>query len=189
LANQLNQLISVFKDSEPAVALILAVGAALIACLASGFAAGSTWTKYRLSSTTQFERFTKIYAPLRALFIDVHPIVTEGVGAPRFTQRLKIARDLLLDAKYPSKQLKRAFAALIDKRISRSQELDFGTSFPMGQIKECIRSASQFADPTLLRLVRLADAARSEAEELTTEEMDLLEHIYEQHEKLGKRFL
>ena len=89
--------------------------------------------------------------------------------------------------------VKRALQALLDRRISRGAEIEYGGDFPLTQILKITRAHQRHADAKLLNLVRAADRSRYEepgdSAIMTDAELVLFEHIANEHKRLSRKLL
>jgi len=165
------------------------VTGAAIAAYAAGVKRGTSKTRRALADEQRKAKFSNIYAPAYALFLTRHITTASGLGAPYFRQRYKNARDILFEqGKFIG-----AFKALFDKQEREEiGEVEYGGSFPLGNITELVKAHSQHADSELTLLVARANRARYEESEgdqlLTKAELSLFYHIADQYEKLSREY-
>lgn len=184
------QYLQLAKESEPIVALLLAVCTSIIGSFFAGMKFGAVQTRRKLLSDREEKRFSELYAVLWALFLDRHVEGSSINLAPYFRDRLNNAQTILTERKFSWRTLRRAARALFDKRVSSSYEMAFGT-FPTSQILTLLRGREHLADSKLLSLVKAADLASIEARDghvgLHPEEIRLLDHIHDEYQRLSKR--
>jgi hypothetical protein len=141
------------------------------------------------------ERFERLYAPMRALFLDVHITTVSSTKYPYFRSRVRRFWRQLQKV-----GLWRAWRLLFDRGESRpSSEVEFG-SFPFSAVERIASENATVADATLLRLINAVNRSRYEsqiqdlgssryyARSLGDEEMALVDHIFDQYDRLLRQF-
>jgi len=130
-----------------------------------------------------------IYAPLRKLLIDTHITSCQSIMYPYFRIRLKRARSYL-----KQRAFKKFFKTLFDKGISRKTAgVEFG-HFPLESIEKIIKDNIIWCDSKLVSL--LQDALRvkyensyKENDELDSEDIKLIDYIYNEYNGLNKKLI
>ncbi|MBA4092221.1 MAG: hypothetical protein C0494_16750 [Sphingobium sp.] len=132
---------------------------------------------------------TKLYRPMIALFNERHLTSSSVILAPYLKNRVANAWEKLRRRRGIVRKIHSAWRALSDRRISTSAEMEYGSSFPLDQIKALVRFSPDCADGTLTSLVRRADRSRFEDQpqnfEVTKDEYALAEHIFAEHKRLS----
>ncbi|MGV6873880.1 hypothetical protein ACUSIJ_14480 [Pseudochelatococcus sp. B33] len=164
---------------------ILTLASALI------WVASSRQAKRTREHARDAERFTKIYRPLYALFLTHHIAIHRVMGCPKLSQRIARAWSEFRHYRYWKARFRHGLAALSDRKISYSAEVEFGGSFPLAEINRVVNENLSIADSELLELLRRANRSTYEydgnADALTGEERELFTHVVGQHEFLRKR--
>ncbi len=177
-----------------AVAAVAGTLLALLLALSGAFVGGYRFAVRRLLANGRAElsrqRYSRLYAPMRALFLTRH--VTSGSAslAPYFRQRLTTAW-----RRARQRRFREAWRAVWDKReTEESAEIEFGGSFPLDAILALLHGNEQYADERLLNLIRRADRSRydersqDDTGSLTEDELALFHHIARESARLGKKF-
>ncbi|TPI54209.1 hypothetical protein FJ420_30605 [Mesorhizobium sp. B3-1-3] len=129
----------------------------------------------------------KVYHPLAVLFMDRHP-VTAATSIPFHLRKRKAWR--ILTYSRPRLNVVAAWRTLMDDKRTRSGEIQFGRDYPHDEIFSIVRSNITVVDEKLQNLVTRADRSRYEQwgdrALLTDEEMELLDHIFDERKKLLK---
>ncbi len=176
------------NDFWTAVSAIAALLTMIGGAYTFGVKQGYRTAKRDLNSDREAKRLSEIYAPLFGMFTTCHITTVSGRGAPHVRQRLRNARDLLIDEHRPVD----AFRALFDKQeFGTSGEVEYGSDFPLSKITAHLRGKEHLADRKLILLVGRANRARYEDppanRELTDEDLRLFNHISSEHESLVRR--
>lgn len=142
-------------------------------------------------------KYKLVYAPMRKLLIEKHLTTAIFVKYPFFRQRLKRATPYFKKLK-----LKKGFEILRDKNGGKpSAEIEFGGKFPLDSIKEILNQNIAWADSKLINLIQHADRSRYEghydpsennrrySNELTNDEFELADYIFETFNKLNKKLI
>jgi hypothetical protein len=140
------------------------------------------------------ERFERLYAPMRALFVDVHITTSSATMYPYIKWRVKGFRREL-----PRVGLRRAWPLLFDRGETKpSSEVEYG-SFPFAEVERIALKNALVADARLLSLINAVNRSRYESQfaamgsreyadhSLGDEEMALVDHIFEQYSRLLRR--
>jgi hypothetical protein len=171
--------------------------------------AGAFWGSYKFAYKKGFDqgveefnneaqrnRYNLIYAPLQALFLDIHLSSSQITNAPYFKIRLFFCWQQL-----KLKNFKRAFQKLWDRQEGKeTAEIEHGGGFPFKKITEVLKNNEQYADNKLLKLIKSADRASYEDSffgeiepwedsQLNDEEFELYKHIVKTHTKLNNIFV
>ena len=141
------------------------------------------------SNKRELARFERIYAPMYSLFLTRHITTSSSIMAPYLGQRLRKARDLFAKRRYL-----RALMAVFDKQKTEPvAEIEYGGSFPLGQIHRIVKGSEMYCDENLLHLIARADRSRYEDMagdgDVTSDELALFQHIAKQHHTLSKKFI
>lgn len=132
-----------------------------------------------------------LYGPLSALLIDTHISSFSGVRYSYISIRIRRARRFLKSYEYT-----KAITALFDKGVTDyGSEVEYGSSFPLGNAGRIIEENASVADTKLLLLYKAV--RREEAYHMSTDEpyssnmlsknyLDLFDHIYNRHKYLSK---
>lgn len=177
------------SDFWTVVGAIAAVLALLAAAFAAGVSRGREKTMRALNDERRKAKFESIYAPAYALFLTRHITTCTGRAAPYFRQRLKNAKELLLEERRPVI----AFKALFDKQeFDETGEVEYGGDFPLNEITKLVERNSQFADREIGLLVARANRAKYDEYEgnglLTKAELQLFYHIANEHRKMCREY-
>lgn len=177
------------SDFLTVVGAIAAILPLLAAAFAAGVSRGRKVTIRALNDERRKVKFESIYAPAYALFLTRHITTCTGRAAPYFRQRLKNAKELLLEERRPVM----AFKALFDKQeLGETGEVEYGGDFPLNEITKLVQKNSQFADRTIGALVARANRAKYEEYEgnslLTEAELQLFYHIISEHTKMCQEY-
>jgi hypothetical protein len=156
-----------------------------------GLTIGKSRTMRALNNTHERNRFENVYAPIRALLIDCHISSATFTEAPYLRQRLGNAWKQIEKRKF-----RKAILAIFDKqRSAPSAGVDYG-HFPKAKILTIIEKNPQYCDARLMRLATRAErsiyerAMGSGNEELfTSEEFELINHIYDEYDALANKFM
>ncbi len=133
------------------------------------------------------KRLEKIYAPLRAVLIDVHITTVSSALRPYFRWRL---RDFLKNPK--GLPFRYRLRHLFDRGVRKSISVEFGY-FPLTELRRIASTNVDVADSKLLNLIQRIERARQESppdptsDEITEDELALIDHIWEQYSKLSKK--
>ncbi|MFC0776863.1 hypothetical protein [Flavobacterium sp. HJSW_4] len=139
-------------------------------------------------------KYVLIYAPLRKLLLNKHLATGIAILYPRFSQRFKRAKPYFISFNF-----KEGHKKLFDKYGNKPvTEIEYGGSFPLVEMQEIIQDNIMWADKKLVGL--LQDADRSGYEQyysqghkddtlLTEEENQLCDYIFDQYDKLNKKFI
>lgn len=134
-------------------------------------------------------RLTKLYRPMLTLFNEQHMTTCSSSLAPYVKDRVRNAWKALRRRRGGLQKMLIAWQALGDRQISTSAEMEYGSTFPLSQIKTLVRASPDCADGKLLNLVRQADRSHYEDHpqycEVTDAEYVLAEHIFAEHERLS----
>jgi hypothetical protein len=133
------------------------------------------------------KRLEKIYAPLRAVLMDVYITTVSSALHPYFRWRLRrfLKNPDRLAFRYRLKYL-------FDRGVRKSISVEFG-HFPLTEIHRIASTNVDVADPKLLDLIQRVDRARHElppdpmSDEITEDELVLIDHIWEQYDRLSKK--
>jgi hypothetical protein len=152
----------------------------------------SNWqTKRTRQNARNLESLEKIYRPLSSLFLKHHVTMACGEGFPELSQRIKRAWSEFGEYRRWKARFRNSFAALFDRKISRSAEVEFGRSFPLALIHGVVEKNLSIADPKLLELLRKADRSTyhrdQDASILTDEELALFDYVSDRHNQLVKQ--
>lgn len=134
-------------------------------------------------------RLTTLYRPMLVLFSEQHMTVYSTILAPYVKDRASNAWKALRHRRGVIQKTRAAWQALGDQRVSTSAEMEYGSTFPLNQIKALVRSSLDCADGNLLDLVRQADRSHYEDHpqycEVTDAEYALAEYIFAEHKRLS----
>lgn len=139
------------------------------------------------------ERFTRVYAPLRALLLDTHVATWRSPRRPYLRERRKQAWKSIW--RLPPNPL-RALRDLFDKDYSSSTGIEYGDPMPLEQITALATANVDVTDPELLRLIQWAQRERLEdrgtgrdddPEYLSDSELRLLDYILDEYERLANK--
>lgn len=184
------QYLQLAKEGEPIVALLLGVCGAIVASFLAGLKLGAVRARRKLLSERDERRFAELYAPLWGLFLERHIEGSSAILAPYIWDRVENARTILMERRFSWRTLRRASVALVDKKVSSSYGMAFG-SFPTSQILARIRGREHLADARLMSLIKAADLASNEGRDghhgLHPEEIRLLDHIHDEYQRLENR--
>lgn len=172
---------------------VLAAAIAAVAALLAGI--GGYVVRGRRERTERLNaRFTRIYAPLRALLLDTHIATWSGVMRPYFAQRRRHAwKSIWALPPHPL----RALRDLFDKRISSSTGVEFGY-FPLNEIDAIVVANVEVADRELIGLIHWLRREQEEAsrfegdidpEDISDLQLKLRDHILDEYERLARRFV
>lgn len=177
-----------FLNSFAGILVLIGTIASLVV---SAFLAGWRLAKRRAlkdeKRALMKKRLEKIYAPLRAVLIDVHITTVSGALHPYFIWRLR--RFLGNPNRRPFRY---RLKYLFDRGDRKSISVEFG-HFPLTQIRRIASTNVDVANPKLLNLIQHIERARQEfppdpmSDEITEDELVLIDHIWEQYEKLSKK--
>lgn len=170
-----------------AVSAILAIAAASGVAYQRGVRAGKAKMRRELLADRDRKLLTEVYAPLFGLFTTRHITTFTGRGAPYLRQRLRNAWRELIRERSPTS----AIRAVFDKQdLGTSSEVEYGGSFPLGEITNHLKGKEHLADRELLILIERANRAMyeqsTEPNELTSEDLSLFKHISVRHEQLTR---
>lgn len=183
------------NDFWTAFAAIVSVFTIIGGAYSLGWAHGYKAARTTLCKERDLQRFTELYAPFMGFFTDCHIATGVSVLAPTARHRISNAIDLLKKSK-PLPALRACF----DKRETQIMgEVEYGRPFPLPEITEHLQGREHFADQKLITLLSQANRARHERDPhqpnlyqddslLTTEDLNLFDHIYLQHKRLASRF-
>lgn len=131
----------------------------------------------------------KIYAPLRRLLIDTHISSCQSIMYPYLRIRLKRASPYL-----KQRAFKKFFRTIFDKGISKKTTgVDFGC-FPIELIENIVKDNIAWCDSKLVSLLQGALRVKYENPykenlELDNEDIKLIDHIYNEYDKLNKKLI
>lgn len=178
------------SDFWTVIGAIAAVLALLSVSFTAGVRSGTRRTKRALNDERRKAKFERIYAPAYALFLTRHITTCAGRAAPYLRQRLKNAKELILEQRRPVM----AFKALFDKQdLGETGEVEYGGDFPLNEITELVKYNSQFADREIGHLVARANRAKYEEYYegngmLTNAELQLFYHIANEHGRMCREY-
>jgi hypothetical protein len=184
------------------VAVVLAIGTGVVTGYFAGLEHGKTLGRQEkareLQESTERDRYTRLYVPLKRLFEDCFLTICRLTRYPTFSQRMRRSLRFLMRGR-----LKGAATALVDSGISEAAEFECGSSFPIEKIEILISDNLDVADQELQNLTgalrrRQFDDYQSPSNakgnpwkretSLSKEELSLYRHIHSEYDKLNSRF-
>jgi hypothetical protein len=166
---------------------VVTLGGSCGAAYGLGRRAGRTEALKSIRAERHRQRLERLYAPLRALLIDVHLTTATLIKYPSVGARLRHAWRMR-----KLQGVRQAMRALADKGSSSSHEVEYGGDFPLQEIADIVKANAEVADPELMQLVQRARRARyedppaSNASDVTDEEMALAYHVLQQFARLER---
>jgi hypothetical protein len=184
------------------VAVVLAIGTGVATGYLAGLEHGKTVGRQEkareLQESTERDRYTRLYVPLKRLFEDSFLTICSLTRYPAFSQRMRRSIRFLMRGR-----LKGAATALVDSGFSEGAEFECGSSFPIEKIEILISDNLDVADQELQNLTGAVrrrqfddyqNPSNSEGNPweretlLSKEELSLYRHIHSEYDKLNSRF-
>ena len=147
------RLIEFLSSFTGILASVLAIGVLIVSAFLTGRRIGKSRALKDERRGLMRKRLEKVYAPLRALLLDVHITTETSALHPYFWWRLKrfLKERSRLGFRYRLKYL-------FDQGVQKSIGVEFGV-FPFREINRIASENADVADPKLLHLIQRADGS------------------------------
>jgi hypothetical protein len=178
------------NDIWTAVGSLAAILTMAAAVAAFSYALGFRSGRSLMMNERARRSLNKIYAPLVALFLEVHPTTSTIAGRWAHVQIALSRRPRRRSFMSRVRSLLRAVGPPYGVEHKIHAEIEYGGNFPLGKITGLVTARAHHADLRLILLINRANRSQHERESndlLTDEEWALYLYIDKQHRKLCKK--